>query len=74
MDAGDQATTWKKYLAIWWRKLTTTFINLGLIDIHRLAVHPVILGSGKSLFESINSRVGLRLTDGKSKSGVVLLT
>lgn len=27
-------------------KLITTFVNLGLVDVYRLAVHPVILGSG----------------------------
>ena len=55
-------------------KLITTFINLGLVDIFRLAVHPVILGSGKPLFKAINERVGLKLTGTKaSKSGVVLL-
>lgn len=55
-------------------KLITTFINLGLVDILRLVVHPVILGSGKPLFKNIKERVGLELTRAKaSKSGVVLL-
>src|SRR5687768_3430467 len=34
-------------------KLTTTFINLDLVDVYKLAVHPVILGRGKPLFENI---------------------
>jgi dihydrofolate reductase len=56
-------------------KLITTFVNLGLIDIFRLAVHPVILGSGKPLFNDIKERVGLKLTGTKaSRSGVILLT
>lgn len=55
-------------------KLITTFINLGLVDVLRLAVHPVILGSGKPLFKDIKKRMGLNLTGAKaSKSGVVLL-
>ncbi|HET6769819.1 MAG TPA: dihydrofolate reductase family protein [Chitinophagaceae bacterium] len=55
-------------------KLITTFINLGLVDFYRLAVHPVILGSGKPLFENIKTRVGLKLIDATpSKSGVLLL-
>ena len=55
-------------------KLITTFINLGLVDVLRLAVHPVILGSGKPLFKDIKKRMGLNLTGVKaSKSGVVLL-
>ncbi len=56
-------------------KLITTFINLGLVNVYRLAVHPVILGSGKPLFKNIKGRVGLKLSDAKaSKSGVVLLS
>ena len=56
-------------------KLITTFINLDLVDVYRLAVHPVILGSGKPLFKDIKERVKLKLIDSKaSKSGVVLLS
>lgn len=56
-------------------KLTTTFINLGLIDVYRLAVHPVILGSGKPLFNDVKEKVGLKLTDTKtSDTGVILMT
>ncbi len=55
-------------------KLTTTFINLGLIDVYRLAVYPVILGSGKPLFEDIETRTNLKLIDVKpSESGILLL-
>ena len=56
-------------------KLITTFINLDLVNVYRLAVHPVILGSGKPLFEDIKSRVGLKLIEAKpAKSGVILLS
>lgn len=56
-------------------KLVTTFINLGLVDVYRLSVHPVILGSGKPLFSDIRNRVGLQLNEVKSShSGVVQLT
>ncbi|NEU09179.1 dihydrofolate reductase [Flavihumibacter sp. R14] len=56
-------------------KLITTFINLGLVDIYRLAVHPVILGAGKPLFNDIQDPVGLKLIEAKgSASGVVLLS
>lgn len=55
-------------------KLITTFINLGLVDVFRLAVHPVILGSGKPLFQDIKDRVNLKLTSAKTTgSGVVFL-
>jgi dihydrofolate reductase len=56
-------------------KLITTFINLGLVDVFQLAVHPVILGSGKPLFQDIKDRTNLKLAETKpSKSGVVFLS
>ena len=55
--------------------ITTAFVNLGLIDVYRLAVHPVIIGAGKPLFKDIERRLGLRLSNvATSGSGVVLLT
>lgn len=56
-------------------KLVTTFLNLSLVDVFRLAVHPVILGKGKPLFNDINERHHLHLKEIKGhESGVVLLT
>ena len=56
-------------------KLTTTFLNLDLIDEYRLAVHPVILGKGRPLFQNIEDRHKLKLVDAKGySSGVTLLT
>lgn len=55
--------------------LIKTFINLKLIDVYKISVHPVALGSGKPLFENLSERIGLKLTDTKVfKSGVVELT
>lgn len=55
--------------------LIKTFINLDLIDLYKISVHPVALGSGKPLFEDLKARVGLKLTDTRVfKSGVVELT
>jgi dihydrofolate reductase len=56
-------------------KLIKTFINLGLIDIYKISVHPVALGSGKPLFDNLKERIGLKLTGTRVfKSGVVELT
>ncbi|WAC15440.1 dihydrofolate reductase family protein [Dyadobacter pollutisoli] len=54
--------------------LTTSFINLGLVDNYLLAVYPIILGAGKPLFSDIQDRTQLSLTKIEtSKSGVILL-
>jgi dihydrofolate reductase len=56
-------------------KLIKTFIDLGLIDIYKISLHPVVLGSGKPLFEDLKKPIGLRLTGTRVfKSGVVELT
>jgi dihydrofolate reductase len=54
--------------------LTTSFMNLKLVDEVWLAVHPVILGGGKPLFDNLNERVGLKHLDTKTYStGLVFL-
>lgn len=54
--------------------LISTFMNLGLVDEYRLSVHPVILGAGKPLFEGLQKRTKLKLTDVRAhSSGVVQL-
>ncbi|MFC0773383.1 dihydrofolate reductase family protein [Terrimonas alba] len=55
--------------------LTTSLMNLGLIDELSLAVYPVLLGGGKPLFSNIKDRINLTLLDTKTYStGVVSLT
>ncbi len=54
--------------------LTRSLLNLGLVDELSLAVHPLILGSGKPLFSAINHRIPLTLTGTKTYStGLVSL-
>ncbi|HMR83146.1 MAG TPA: dihydrofolate reductase family protein [Niabella sp.] len=54
--------------------LIRTFINLRLIDIYRISVHPVALGNGKPLFEDLKERLALKLIKTNVfRSGVVQL-
>lgn len=48
--------------------LTTTLINLNLVDELMIAIHPLILGKGKPLFEKIDIRKKLKLIDNKTYS------
>lgn len=55
-------------------KLIKTFIDLNLIDIYRISVHPIVLGSGKPLFENVKERINLKLSSvNRFRSGVVQL-
>lgn len=55
--------------------LTTSLMQAGLIDELWLSVHPILLGSGKPLFQEIRERVLLELKDSKTySSGLVSLT
>jgi dihydrofolate reductase len=54
--------------------LIQTFIHLGLIDSYRISIHPIVLGSGKPLFENVKERIGLTFIKANTfKSGVVQL-
>ena len=55
--------------------LTTSMMNLGLVDEIWLAVHPILLGSGKYCFSHLDHRVHLDLVETKPYStGLVSLT
>ena len=46
--------------------LTTSLMNLGLVDEMWLAIHPIVLGTGKPLFNNVKGRVELKLLDTKT--------
>lgn len=55
--------------------LTSTLIDLGLVDEMALAVHPILLGSGKPLFQNIPDRIPLQLINTQTyPSGLVMLS
>lgn len=54
--------------------LTTSFLNAGLIDEMNLAVHPIVLGAGKALFNDIDGRKHFTLKSSEAySSGLVML-
>lgn len=54
--------------------LISSFIQLALVDVYRISVHPIVLGSGKPLFADINDRIALKLLKSNTfRSGVVQL-
>ena len=55
--------------------LVRSLLRHGLLDELKLMVHPVVVGSGKRLFEEGDERVTLELTDSRTfATGVAYLT
>lgn len=48
--------------------LTSSLMNLKLVDEVHLSVHPILLGGGKPLFRDIADRINLKLIDTKMYS------
>ena len=46
--------------------LTSSLVNAGLVDEAWLAIHPVLLGGGKPLFQNIKKRINLKLCKSKA--------
>ncbi len=56
-------------------ELTTSLMEMGLLDELRIMVNPVVLGGGNSLFRTAKKRTGLKLLNNRTfRSGNVLLT
>jgi dihydrofolate reductase len=58
------------------RTLVQTLVEHDLIDEYRLMVFPIVLGSGKRLFEDVSGTAALRLVDSKpvGSDGILILT
>ncbi len=55
-------------------KLTASMAAAGLIDEFQVVVNPIVLGKGRTMFEGIPGRLGLRLTKSRAfGNGNVLL-
>jgi dihydrofolate reductase len=55
--------------------LTTSLLNVGLVDELWLSVHPILLGKGKPLFSGIDKRIKTRLLRTKPyETGLVSLS
>jgi dihydrofolate reductase len=64
----------KNILVIGSASIVQQLTNLRLIDEYHLLVHPVVLGSGKSLFKDVRQKYDLKLLEAKPLSnGVVIL-
>jgi len=53
--------------------LVRTLTNLGLIDEYQILVHPVLLGSGKPLFQDIKDKMRLKLVQTKTHPSEVVV-
>jgi dihydrofolate reductase len=57
------------------RQLAQSLLERGLVDELRLMVFPIVLGSGKRLFQDVSAVTSLALADARTAgSGIVLLT
>jgi len=55
--------------------LTRSLLREGLLDELGVLIHPVVLGSGKHLFDEMTGQIPLKVLDSKTfKTGVVSVT
>jgi len=55
--------------------LAATFMRHDLLDQYRIYVHPVVIGRGKPLFPTSDSKISLQLAETRTfGNGVVLLS
>ena len=53
--------------------ITSQLAAAGLVDSYQIVVNPIVLGKGRTLFETVTNRVNLRLTNSRSfKNGNIV--
>ena len=53
-------------------QIVTQFAQEGLIDEYQIAIHPIILGAGRTMFEGLKNKLALRLTKSRTfANGIV---
>lgn len=54
--------------------IVSQLTQAGLIDVYQIVVNPIVLGSGRTMFEGVNKKVPLRLTEKRTfQNGNALL-
>ena len=57
------------------RKLVSQLAAVGLIDEYQIVVNPIVLGKGRTLFETVGRKIGLKRTNTRAfGNGNVVLT
>jgi len=55
--------------------LTRSLLQEGLLDELNVMIHPIVIGSGKHLFDDVNAQIPLKVVDSKTyTNGVVSIT
>src|SRR5207248_8457977 len=74
-DPRELKGTGQRFLVLGSSVLTTSLMEQGLLDELRIIVHPVLIGSGRSLAASATRRIPLTLRGRREfRNGNVLLT
>jgi len=55
-------------------EIVSQFAEAGLIDEYQIAIHPIILGAGRTMFEGLSRKVALKATKTRSfANGIVFV-
>ncbi len=64
----------RKNISLGGISISQEFIRLGIVDEYWIVLHPVLVGTGRRLFDGLNNRDNLKLLEARTfRSGVVAL-